>query len=231
VPRKQAAVTATREHLTRARVVAAALAVVDRDGLDGLTMRALGRELGVDPMAAYHWFPNKGAILQSVSEAILSEMALPTVADPPAPWQDIARAMARDYRAAILRHPNAIPVVSTQPVLTPRGFELIERTAAVMVAGGVTAGAALEAINVVAAFIIGLCVVEAGVTPGSEPVSQEVVMEAYTTIDVERFPTLARAMGEAAELLADDARQFEIAADALVRGLDASFRERGLVSE
>ena len=42
-------------------------------------MRALGRELGVDPMAAYHWFPNKPAILQGVGEAILSEIGLPAV--------------------------------------------------------------------------------------------------------------------------------------------------------
>jgi TetR/AcrR family tetracycline transcriptional repressor len=230
--RKQAAETATREHLTRPRVVAAALAIVDRDGLDGLTMRALGRELGVDPMAAYHWFPNKGAILQGVSEAILSEMPLPEPVAEGAqarPWRETGMDMARQFRAALLRHPNALPVASTQPVMTPRGFELVERTAAVMVAGGITPGAAIEAINVVAAFVIGLCVVEAGVTPGSEPIPQEEIMATYSGIDTARFPTLASAMVEAAELLADDERQYEQAARALILGLDASFRERGLV--
>ena len=234
--RKQAVSATTREHLTRARVVAAALAIVDRDGLDGLTMRALGRELGVDPMAAYHWFPNKGAILQGVSEAILSEMPLPDAPGeagdgaPTVSWQETGLNMARQFRAALLRHPNALPVASTQPVMTPRGFELIERTAAAMVAGGITPGAALEAINVVAAFVIGLCVVEAGVTPGSEPVAQEEVMEAYSAIDADRFPVLARAMVEAAELLADDERQYGQAIRALIIGLDANFLERGMVT-
>ncbi len=217
-----------REHLTRKRVVAAALAIVDRDGLDGLTMRSLGRELRVDPMAAYHWFPNKPAILQGVAEAILSEIAVPAL-DAGVPWQQIAMGMGHEYRAALLRHPNALPVASTQPVLTPRGFELIEWAAAALVGSGLTPGAALEAINTVAAFVIGTALVDVGVTPGSEPIEDETISNAYSNIDVERFPTLAAAMGEAMALLADDEAQFETALDALVRGLDASLRERGLL--
>ena len=60
--------------LTRERVVAAALGIVDREGLDALTMRALGRTLGVDPMAVYHHLPNKAAILDAVAEAVIAEV-------------------------------------------------------------------------------------------------------------------------------------------------------------
>lgn len=217
----------TREHLTRARVVAAALAIVDRDGLDGLTMRALGRELGVDPMAAYHWFPNKLAILQGVGEAILSEIVVPDWAIA-VRWQEVAMTMAREYRAAMLRHPRALPVASTQPVLTPRGFELLERTSSALVAGGLTPGSAMEAINTVAAFVIGTCMAEAGVTPGSDPVEPDEVMAIYSSIDPAQYPTMAAAMAESAEHMADEDGQFEIATDALVRGLESSFRSRGL---
>lgn len=220
--------TGSREHLTRPRVVAAALAIVDRDGLDGLTMRGLGRELGVDPMAAYHWFPSKPAILQGVGEAILSEIALPP-ADPDVRWQQVATGMGRDYRAVLLRHPNAIAVASTQPVMTPRGFELVERVAAALVAGGLTAGAALEAINTIAAFVIGSAVVEVGVTPGTESVPKEAIEKAYSSVDPAKFPTLVAAMGSATALLSDDELQFETAIDAMVRGLEASFRERALL--
>ena len=219
---------ATREHLTRPRVVAAALAIVDRGGLDGLTMRALGRELGVDPMAAYHWFPNKDSILQGVGEAILAEIDVPTKwPAQSASWQEVARAMAREYRAALLRHPNALPVASTQPVMTPRGFELIERTSAALVAGGLKPGPALLAIDVISAFVIGECVVHAGVTPGTEPIPEEEVMAVYAAIDPAQFPTLASAMAESAELLSDNDAQFEIAVDALIVGLGSSFRDRG----
>ena len=109
------------------------------------------------------------------------------------------------------------------------GFELIERTSAALVAGGLTPGAALEGINTVAAFVIGTALVDVGVTPGSEPVEDEAISNAYSSIDPAQFPTLAAAMGEAMALLTDDEAQFETALDALVRGLEASFRERGLL--
>jgi AcrR family transcriptional regulator len=212
-------------------VVSAALAIVDRDGLDGLTMRALGRELGVDPMAAYHWFPNKFAILQGVSEAILSEISISTGAAPGGDWREVATEMATQYRAALLRHPNALPVASTQPVMTPRGFELIEKVSAVLVAGGLTAGAALEAINTIAAFVIGLCVVQVGVTPGSEPVGEEAIMAVYASIDPERFPNMAAAIAELSASPASEDAQFATAIDAILRGLDSTLRERGLLRE
>jgi TetR/AcrR family tetracycline transcriptional repressor len=221
--------TATREHLTRPRVVAAALAIVDRDGLDGLTMRALGRELEVDPMAVYYWFPNKQAILQGVVEAILSDISVP--ADwAPERWQDAALAIAREYRAALLRHPNALPVASTQPVMTMAGIGMIEQALRGLMAGGLTPGAALEAVDTAAAFVIGDCMVHAGVTPGTEPVAAEDIAQAYAGIDAIRFPNLARAMAEAATLLGDDELQFQTGLDALVRGLELSFRERRLLA-
>lgn len=220
--------TSGREHLTRPRVVAAALRIVDRDGLDGLTMRALGRELGVDPMAAYHWFPNKFAILQGVSEAILSEISAEGVEDA-LDWMTVGRTMATEYRAALLRHPNALPVASTQPVMTPRGFELIERIGGRMVALGWTPGGALEAINMIAAFVIGLCVVQVGVSPGSEPVAEEKIMEVYTSIDESRFPTLVAAVTEMSAAGSGDEEQYASAIEAAFQGIDHVFRERGLL--
>jgi TetR/AcrR family transcriptional regulator, tetracycline repressor protein len=219
---------APRERLTRGRVVAAALAIVDRDGLGQLTMRSLGRELGVDPMAAYHWFPNKLAILQGVGEAVIAEVRVPAP-DPGAGWPDVARAMANDYRAVLLRHPNALPVASTQPVMTPRGFGFIEGILAALTFAGLCPGAAMELINTVSAFVIGSSVVEAGVTPGSEPLRQEDVLAVYAGIDPAEFPMMTAAMAESASLMADDEAQFEAGVTALLRGLEASFRERGLL--
>ena len=55
--------THSRAPLTRSRIAEAALAIVDRDGLDALSMRRLGAELGVEGMAIYRHFPNKAAVL------------------------------------------------------------------------------------------------------------------------------------------------------------------------
>jgi AcrR family transcriptional regulator len=216
----------TRERLTRRRVVAAALAVVDRDGLERLTMRALGRELGVDPMAAYHHVPNKAAILQGVVEAILAEIPLP---DPESEmsWPDVVRLVARSYRHALLAHPNALPVASTQPPLTPAALGLIEAAMALLVRSGLTALEALEVINGSAALVIGSTIVEAGVTPGSEPIEPQAIEMVYAGLPPDEFPILTRVMTSANAQQFDSERQFEDLLDAYVRGLEARIGERG----
>ena len=212
-----------RERLTRDRVVKAALAVVDRDGLDGLTMRALGRELGVDPMAAYHHVPSKEAILQGVVEAILAELTVP---DPSVRlgWRDAARLIGREYRRALLAHPNALPVVSTQPPLTPIGMRLIESAAAMLVRGGLTGRQALDVINGTAAAVIGSALAEVGVTPGSEAIEQAVIDSTYASLAPEEFPTITAVLTNADPASFDPDRQFEDLLDALVRGFAARFR-------
>jgi TetR/AcrR family tetracycline transcriptional repressor len=215
----------SRERLTRERVVAAALAVVDREGLERLTMRALGRELGVDPMAAYHHLPNKAAILQGVVEAILAEIPRPSP-DTVMPWPDGVRLVARSYRQALLAHPNALSVMSTQPILTPAGLQLIEAAAGLLVRGGLTPLDALQAINSSASLVIGETIVEVGVTPGSDPIEQETIDSVYSTISLERFPTLAAAMASAGPAAFDSEQQFERMLDAYVRGLEITLGAR-----
>lgn len=217
-----------RERLTRDRVIAGALALLDREGLEGLTMRALGRELGVDPMAAYHWFPDKRAILQAIAEAMLLEIPA-TILEPGARWDRLGLNMARAYRETLLRHPHALPIVATQPVMTPRGLERVEQLSAAIAAGGLTPGGAMKLVNILAAYVIGAALAEVGVTPGSEALSMEELERFYTGLDSAQFPTLTASMAENPEEMGDLSGRFELALGALIRGLEASFRDRGLV--
>ncbi|HET6450954.1 MAG TPA: TetR family transcriptional regulator, partial [Spirochaetia bacterium] len=61
------------EALTRQRIVAAALQIVDAEGLAALSMRRLGASLGVDPMAVYYHLPNKAALYDAIVEAVMAE--------------------------------------------------------------------------------------------------------------------------------------------------------------
>ena len=58
-------------------MIATALRVTDADGLDALTMRRLGTELGVDPMAAYRHVAGKADLLDAIVEAVLAEIKIP----------------------------------------------------------------------------------------------------------------------------------------------------------
>src|SRR3954468_17816541 len=65
-----------KQRLSRDLVLSAALALVDSEGLDALTMRRLGHELGRDPMSLYRYAENRAAVLDGVSELVLNELVI-----------------------------------------------------------------------------------------------------------------------------------------------------------
>ena len=105
--------------ITRDVVLAAALELIDRDGVDGLSMRRLARVLGRDPMILYRHAPNKAALLDGVAETVLAQLKV----DPADPdWAGQLRAVARGYRALALAHPKVVPLLVTRPLATPLGL-------------------------------------------------------------------------------------------------------------
>ena len=72
------------EPLDRERILAAAMRIIDAEGLDALSMRRLGTELGVNPMAAYYHVPNKAALYDLVLEAVMAGVDM-TGIDPALP--------------------------------------------------------------------------------------------------------------------------------------------------
>ena len=97
-----------RETLSRDRIMRGALAVADAGGLAALTIRSLAKELGVKPMAVYHYVANKDEILDGLVDLVFSEIELPS---PDGEWRDeIARRMG-SAREALRRHPWAIALM------------------------------------------------------------------------------------------------------------------------
>src|SRR6185437_3244101 len=88
--------------VTRDVILAAALAIIDRDGVDGLSMRRLARALGRDPMILYRHAPNKAALLDGVAETVLARLEVDRT-DPD--WVAQLRAVAHNYRRLALAHP------------------------------------------------------------------------------------------------------------------------------
>ena len=151
-----------RPALSRDRVVDAALAIVDRDGLDGLTMRRLAGELGVEAMSLYHWFPNKAAILDGLVEAAIRETA--TVAEPDGwtGWRDSLRGLAAAYRHVLKAHPNTLACLSGRPGQSVEAMRFIERMLEVLRSDGFSPELATKAMQAVLAYITGAVSAEVG---------------------------------------------------------------------
>ncbi|MFD4530662.1 TetR/AcrR family transcriptional regulator [Kitasatospora sp. NPDC058397] len=104
----------TKALLTRERIALAALQVVDEDGPDGLTMRALAERLGVKAASLYNHIQSKDALVDTVSELVNDEIDHTPLGDPD--WRAGLAAYARGYRAVFLRHPNTIALLARRRV-------------------------------------------------------------------------------------------------------------------
>ena len=99
------ATTETRTPLTRERVLRAAVALADREGLEALTMRKLADALGAGAMSLYHYVPNKQQLLAGMIDIVFSEIELPTT---DVDWRTAMRRRAVSTRAALNRHRWAV---------------------------------------------------------------------------------------------------------------------------
>lgn len=213
-----------RSPLTRERVIDAALRILDRDGLDGLTMRALGRELDADPMAAYYHLPNKAAILDGIVEAVWSELELPEPSG--APWQEQLAQIARAMRRTLVRHPNSLPVLATRPNLSASGFRLTDRALGVLLQAGLPPGEALEFVNAAAEFVLGHALTESAPGLAEGGADADHILAAVDRLQGgEDFPNLARVLQEADLSELTQERIFEAGLDVLRRGLERRLDE------
>jgi AcrR family transcriptional regulator len=105
--------------LSRELVLAKALELVDAEGLDALTMRRLGQELGRDPMSLYRYAENRAALLDGVSELVLNQL---TIHPEDPDWKEQLRGIAHNLRLLALQHPNVVPLLVTRPLSTPLGL-------------------------------------------------------------------------------------------------------------
>jgi len=104
--------------VSRSVILHCALRIVDRDGVDGLSMRRLSEQVGRDPTVLYRHIPNKAALLDGIVEIVLGQLRVDTE-DPD--WAAQLRSVAHDFRRLALAHPNVVPLLVTRPLATPLG--------------------------------------------------------------------------------------------------------------
>jgi AcrR family transcriptional regulator len=201
----------TRAGLTRERVLAAALELVDEDGLTALSMRRLGSRLGVEAMTLYHHVPNKDALLDGLVELVLREAAGEVGDDD---WRAALRGYAHRLRATLLAHPAVLPLAVSRSASTPESLRVAERVLGVLCAAGFPLGTALDLFNALSVFVLGHAAAEVGV-----PVEGPGSTGGLAGLDPADFPLLVRAARSGAGT--DDAARFAAAVDALLSGFAA----------
>jgi AcrR family transcriptional regulator len=201
-----------RQPLSRERIVDAALALADREGPDALSMRRLGRELGVEGMAIYGYFRSKEELTGAVAGRVLSELDLRS--DATATWQERVRHVIRSWEGLRDRHPGGFFLIYRRRDQAPEELAPIEELLAALRDAGLPPERSVLAYHVLVWMLDGILL--AG-SYGDEPVN-EVWLRTAEGVRDGAFPRLVEAAPHAARVTA---RQiFELGADLLVRGLE-----------
>jgi AcrR family transcriptional regulator len=205
--------------ISRAVVLAAALDVIDRDGIAGLSMRRLGDALGRDPMGLYRHTPSKAALLDGVAEIVLDQLAVDTN---DGDWAGQLRTLARDFRLLALDHPNMVPLLVTRPLATPLGLRPLgtlrplEDVLALLTRAGFTLIDALHIYRALFSFLYGHVLNELQERADRGEEAEDLLRLGLHRLPVAEFPLLR----ELATILGtyDGARELEHGLDALLTG-------------
>lgn len=146
-----------REPLNQDRIVRAALAIADAEGLDALTMRRLAVELGAAPMAAYSHFRDKRELLAAVVDAVMAEVELPDV---DGRWRKPMRRLAESLRRVLLAHPAVMPAVTVYAAGGPATVAFVDRAHGILRGAGFADEQAVAAVDTLYAFTLGAASLE-----------------------------------------------------------------------
>lgn len=184
--RGRAGSQAGRDSLSRERVVAEARRLLDEDGMDALSMRALAQRLGVSTMALYNHVRDKRDLMEGIAQAVVEELRLPAMTGD---WQERVRAIFRALRQVCLANPRAIPVIERAEVL-PAIFRPMETALAAFQDAGVGPQEGMRAYFLLTNFTLGQMSYEIrGPFRGLDPA--EAVRGQI--IDAAEFPLVVRA--------------------------------------
>lgn len=163
--------------LSRERIAAKAMALVDRDGLEGLSTRRLGEELGCEAMSIYHHFPGKAHLMDALVDLMLADGRVDLL--PEWGWLERLRRSAHGFRDMALKHPKFFPYFAVHRLNTLSGVAYLDRIIGILRQAGFSDRDAATHFRTLGYYLTGAALDEvAGYAKGpsaAEPVPNETV--------------------------------------------------------
>lgn len=163
--------------LSRQRIAAAAMDLVDREGLTALSTRRLGEELGCEAMSIYHHFPSKAHLMDALVDLMLAEARVPAAGT--GDWLQRLRVAAHGFRAMALKHPKFFPYFAVHRLNTRAGVAFIDGIIGILREAGFSDGDAARYFRQIGYYLTGAALDEtAGYARGPsavEPVANETI--------------------------------------------------------
>lgn len=184
---------AERQPLSTQRVVQAAVAVADRGGLTAVSMRNVGRELGVEAMSLYHHVEGKDALLDQLADWVFTLIELPREGEP---WREGMVRRAASARDALARHPWALGLIESRSNAGPALLRHHDAVLGCLRRGGFPVALASHAFSVIDAYIYGFVLTEQSLPFDSAREGEAEEFAGRAGLLTDNYPYLAEFMDE-----------------------------------
>ncbi len=202
--------------LSRTRILRSALALADKEGLEGLSMRKVAQGLGVQAMSLYNYVANKEDLIDGMVELVVGEMAVPEVGQD---WQGEMRRRAMVAHAVLLRHPWAAMALMSRVNVGPVMLRFIDATLGCLHAGGFPLRLADHAWNAMDSHIYGFTLQELKFpfAPEEYPAAAEMGLP---LIPAELYPNMYALAIDIIDRRYDGLYDFEFGLEMILAGLE-----------
>jgi AcrR family transcriptional regulator len=212
--------------LTRERIVAAGIAIADKDGLAKVSVRRIAAQLDSSPMSLYHYVPSKRDLLNLMLDAANADFGRPakTITD----WRGLLCHFAWESRRCLKQHPWVNQLHASDPEYGPESIRILEWLLTSLSKVGLDVGTAIQVIRVLYVFVNGFVAAEssassAGKSEGRRPVNQPTFAKAI--LATRNYPHVERFIEMTAEI--PDDQGFEHALNLILNGVSSEIQLHG----
>jgi AcrR family transcriptional regulator len=207
-----------RTPLSRERVLRAAIVLADRGGIESLTMRRLGQELGVEAMSLYNHIADKDDILDGIVDLVFSEIAVPSGRTG---WKTAMRLRAISAREVLLRHPWASSLMQSRTNPGPATLRHHDSVIGSLRDAGFAVDMAAHAFSIMDSYIYGFAQQQQNLTYSTSEEAAVVAENILRQLPADEYPHLAEMIVEhALKPGYDYAEEFEFGLDLILDGLE-----------
>jgi TetR/AcrR family transcriptional regulator, tetracycline repressor protein len=210
--------------LDRATMITAALKLLDETGLEGLTLRRLAADLGVQAPAIYWHFKSKQELLDHMATAVMLEGLREMRIHPRMRWERWAMEYGRGVRRILLRYRDGAKMISGTRLTDRALYGPMEDSLRILERAGFSLRESVVAGSTIYSYVVGFAIEEQAVYPRPGKRDEFYDLEARAKrIDEKELP-LAQKAG--AELLSDFDRRFAAGLRVIVRGIAVSIKRK-----
>jgi AcrR family transcriptional regulator len=207
-----------RAPLTRERVVRTAVELADEGGIESLSMRMLGRTLGVEAMSLYNHVASKDDLLDGLADIAVGEIELPTAGED---WRAAMRRRAISARKMLSRHPWAGALIESRTNSSPTRLRYPEAVVDSLLQAGFSAEMALHAFFTLDSYIYGFAVQEQNMPSGTPDQLAGMAETILSGLPAEEYPSLRTVIVDhVLKVGFDYADEFEFGLDLILDSLE-----------